>query len=224
MSFWMQTIRKLISIARGTYNACKFWMCRTSSSIHCQTKAWKYAYKNPTLDGGSPTHSVTMHIRSSPHDWSSRTGYWTLNSHNVNSTFAVNGWIMQSWSQLATRNLNAGCITSVWMRCANTSNRYCMTLGVSTLCILLNTDLSSSSKCSPSRTCNHRNKINFSYPQVVPTSCQSAEWDHQRVPSKHYRDPDSQHNFAELHQYISGSAIFAPSLHVCMCCQCLYCW
>ena len=36
------------------------------------------------------------------------------------------------------------------MRCANTRSKDCMTLLVDTLCILLNTDLSSISRCSPS--------------------------------------------------------------------------
>jgi len=89
MSFWMRTIRKLISIAHGTYNACKFWTCRTSGSVCCRTIAWKYAYKNLTLHSGSPTHSVVMHVRSSARNWSSCTDYWTLNSCNVNSMFVA---------------------------------------------------------------------------------------------------------------------------------------
>ena len=100
MSFWMRTIRKLISIARGTYNARKFWMRRTSGLIRGWTIAWKYAYKNLTLYSGSPTHSVVMHVRSSAHDRSLPIDYWTLNSRNVNSMFAASGRFFHSRSHL----------------------------------------------------------------------------------------------------------------------------
>ena len=102
MSFWMRTIRKLISIARGTYNAHKFWTrsCRTSGSVRGQTIAWKYAYKNFTLHSGSPTHLVVTHVRSSTHDWSSRIDYWTLNSRNVNTMFAASGQFFHSRSHM----------------------------------------------------------------------------------------------------------------------------
>jgi len=66
----------LISIARGTYNACKFWTRRTSGSVRWQTIAWKYAYKNLMLQSGSPTRSVVMNVRSSARDRSSRIDYW----------------------------------------------------------------------------------------------------------------------------------------------------
>ena len=98
MSFWMRTICKLISIARGTYNACKFWTRRTSGSVCGRTITWKYAYKNLTLHGGSPTHSVVMHVRSSTRDRSLCIDYWTLNSRNVNSMFAASGWFFHSRS------------------------------------------------------------------------------------------------------------------------------
>ena len=99
-SFWMRTIRKLISIARGTYNARKFWMRRTSGSVRGLTIAWKYAYKNLTLHSGSPTHSVVMHVRSSGRDRSSRIDYWTLNSRNVNSMFVASGRFFHSGSHM----------------------------------------------------------------------------------------------------------------------------
>ena len=82
----MRTICKLISIARGT---CKFWTHRTSSSVRCQTIAWKYAYNNLVLHSRNPTHSVVMHVKSSACHRSSRIDYWTLNSCNVNS---MTGW------------------------------------------------------------------------------------------------------------------------------------
>jgi len=100
MSFWMRTIRKLISIARGTYNARKFWTHRTSGSVRGLTIAWKYAYKNPTLQSGSPTHSVVTRVRSSARDRSLRIDYWTLNSHNINSMFAASGRFFHSGSHL----------------------------------------------------------------------------------------------------------------------------
>jgi len=100
MSFWMRTIRKLISIARGTYNARKFWTRRTSGSVRGLTVAWKYAYKNLTLHSGSPTHSVVTRVRSSARDRSSRIDYWTLNSRNVNSMFAASGWFFHSGSHI----------------------------------------------------------------------------------------------------------------------------
>ena len=53
------------------------------------------------LQSGSPLCSVVMNVRSSTHDQSSRIKYWTLNSRNVNSVFAVNGWFIQSRSQLS---------------------------------------------------------------------------------------------------------------------------
>jgi len=65
MSFWMRTIRKLISITRGTYNARKFWTRRTSGSVRRRTITRKYAYRNLKLHSGSPTHAVVMHFRSS---------------------------------------------------------------------------------------------------------------------------------------------------------------
>ena len=55
------------------------------------------------LQSGSPLCSVVMNVRSSTHDQSSRIKYWTLNSRNVNSVFAVNGWFIQSRSQLSVR-------------------------------------------------------------------------------------------------------------------------
>ena len=100
ISFWMRTVHKLISITRGTYNVRKFWMHRTSGLVRCRTIAWKYAYKNLMLYSGSRTHSVVMHVRSSARDWSSCIDYWTWNSHNVNSVFAVNRWFIQSRSQM----------------------------------------------------------------------------------------------------------------------------
>ena len=42
--------------------------------------------------------SVVMNVRSSTRDRSSHIDYWTLNSCNVNSVFAVNGWFIQSRS------------------------------------------------------------------------------------------------------------------------------
>ena len=100
MSFWMRTIRKLNSIAHGTYNARKFWTRWTSGSVHGRTIAWKYAYKNLTLHSRSPTHSVVTNIRSSARDWSLRIDYWTLNSRNVNSIFAASGRFFHSRSQM----------------------------------------------------------------------------------------------------------------------------
>ena len=100
MSFWMRTIRKLISIARSTYNARKFWTRRTSGSVHRQTIAWKYVYKNLTLHSGSTTHPVVMHVRSSACDRSSHIDYWTLNSRNVNSMFAASGRFFHSQSHI----------------------------------------------------------------------------------------------------------------------------
>ena len=44
---------------------------------------------------GSPTLSVVMNVRSNARDQSSRIDYWTLNSRNINSMFAVNGWFIQ---------------------------------------------------------------------------------------------------------------------------------
>ena len=68
MTFWMRTIRKLISIARGTYNACQFWTHRTSGSVRKLTISWKYAYKTLMLHSGSPKHSVVMNAISSTCD------------------------------------------------------------------------------------------------------------------------------------------------------------
>ena len=53
---------------------------------------------------GSPTHLVVMHVRSSARDRSSRIDYWTLNSRNVNSTFAASGRFSHSRSHLFTIN------------------------------------------------------------------------------------------------------------------------
>ena len=94
MSFLMRTTRKFISIACGTYSACKFQACRTSGSVCRRTIAKKYAYNNLMLHSRSSMHSVVMHFRSSACNRSLRTDYWTLNSHNINSVFAVNGWFM----------------------------------------------------------------------------------------------------------------------------------
>ena len=102
MSFWMWTIRNMISIACGTYNVRKFWTRRTSGSVRWWTIAWKYAYKNLTLQSGSPTRLVVMNVRSSARDRSSRLDYWTLNSRNINSMFAESGWFMWRRSQIST--------------------------------------------------------------------------------------------------------------------------
>ena len=102
MSFWMRTIRKLISITRGTYNARKFWTRRTSGSVRHRTITWKYAYKILTLHSGSLTRSGVMNFGSSARDRSSRIDYWTLNSRNVNSMFAANARFMLSRSQMST--------------------------------------------------------------------------------------------------------------------------
>ena len=88
MSFWMRTIHKLIQSHSVLINS-EHVHCRTSGSVRHRTIAWKYAYKNLVLHSGSSTHSVAMQVRSSACDWSSRIDYWTLNSHNVNSMFAV---------------------------------------------------------------------------------------------------------------------------------------
>ena len=53
-------IRNLISIARGTYNARKFWTRKTSGSVSWRTITWKYAYKNLTLQSGSPTRYARL--------------------------------------------------------------------------------------------------------------------------------------------------------------------
>ena len=71
MSFWIRTIRKLISIARDSYNACKFWTRRTSGSVRELTIAWKYVYKNLMLHSGSPKHSIVMNAISGARDRSS---------------------------------------------------------------------------------------------------------------------------------------------------------
>ena len=98
--FWMRTIRKSVSIARGTYSARKFWARRTSGLVRRQTIAWKYAHKNLALHSGSPTHSVVMHVRSSARDRSSRIDYWTMNSRNVNSMFAASSRFFHSRSHI----------------------------------------------------------------------------------------------------------------------------
>jgi len=99
----MRAIRKLILIAHGTYNARKFWTRRTSSSVRGQTIAWKYAYRISRYSG-NPMHLVVMHVRSSTRDRSLRIDYWTLNSRNVNSTFAASGRFSHSRSHLFTIN------------------------------------------------------------------------------------------------------------------------
>ena len=86
---WFQSHAVLIS-------ACKLWTHRTSGSVRHRTIAWKYAYKNLMLHSGSPTHSVVMHVRSSALDRSLRIEYWTLNSRNVNSMFAMSGRFFHS--------------------------------------------------------------------------------------------------------------------------------
>ena len=110
MSLWMWTIRNLISIARGTYNARKFWTHRTSGSVRRWTIAWKYAYKNLMLQSGSPTRSVVMNVWSSARDRSTRIEYWTLNSRNVNSMFAASGWFMLRRSHLNNTKFDQLCI------------------------------------------------------------------------------------------------------------------
>ena len=107
MSFWMRTMCKLISIARGTSNVRKFWTRRTSGSEHRRTITWKYVYKNLTLHSGSLTRSVFMHFRSSARDRGSRIDYWTLNSRNVNSMFAAYARFMLSRSHIQKLD-NAG--------------------------------------------------------------------------------------------------------------------
>ena len=102
MSFWMRTIRKLILIAHGTYNARKFWTHRTSGSVRCRTITWKYAYKNLTLHSGSLTCLVVMHFRSSTRNRSLCIDYWTLNSHNIYSMFAVYARFMLSRSHISS--------------------------------------------------------------------------------------------------------------------------
>jgi len=91
MSFWMWTIRNLISFARGTYNARKFWTHRPCGSVRWRTIAWKYAHKNFVLQSGSPTRLVVMNARSSARDRSLRIDYWTLNSCNVN--YVCGKWV-----------------------------------------------------------------------------------------------------------------------------------
>ena len=71
MSFWIQTIHKLVSIACGTYNACKFWTRKTSGSVRELTISWKYAYKNLMLHSASPKHSVVTNALSSARNRSS---------------------------------------------------------------------------------------------------------------------------------------------------------
>ena len=63
----------------------------------------KCAYKNLTLQSGSPTRSVVTSVRSSARDRSSRIDYWTLNSRNVNSMFAASGWFMRRRSHLSDK-------------------------------------------------------------------------------------------------------------------------
>ena len=77
----MQTISKSILIAH---------------LFHSQSIAWKYVYNNLMLHTKSPMHSVVTHVRSNAHDHTSCMEHWTLNSRNVNSTFAVNGWFILS--------------------------------------------------------------------------------------------------------------------------------
>ena len=113
MSFWMWTIRNLISIARGTYN--KFWTRRTSGSVSWRTIAWKCAYKNLTLHSGSPTHSVVTSVRSSAHNRSSRIDYWTLNSRNVNSVFAASGRFMRRRSHIFNAQLTSFSLSGLIM-------------------------------------------------------------------------------------------------------------
>jgi len=118
MSFW--TIRKLISIAHGTYHACKSWTHRTSGLVCSRTVAWKYAYKNLTLHSRNPTHSVVMRVRSSTCDRSSRSDYWTFNSHNVNSMFAASGRFFHYRSHIS--NARSPPFSEVWSHLCNAFN------------------------------------------------------------------------------------------------------
>ena len=101
MGAWTFSIRKVISIVRGTYNAHKFQTRRTSGLRSHRTIASKYAFNNLELRTGSPTRSVVTRVRSSASDQYSLRSHWTLNPRNVNSMFAVNGWFMLRGSHIA---------------------------------------------------------------------------------------------------------------------------
>ena len=94
VQLWALEYTSLFQSHTALINVCKFWTSRTSSLVHHQTIAWKYAYKNLTLHSGSCTHLAVMHIRSSTCDRSSRIDYWTLNSHNINS---CSKWVVLCW-------------------------------------------------------------------------------------------------------------------------------
>ena len=100
MGAWTFSIRKVISIVRGTYNAYNFQTRRTSGLQSHRTIASKYAFNNLELRTGSPTCSVVARVRSSASDQYSRRSHWILNPHNVNLMFAVNGWFMLRGSQI----------------------------------------------------------------------------------------------------------------------------
>lgn len=73
------------SIFLQLYNARKFWMRKNSSSVHCQTIAWKYTYNNFVTHrkfyAFCCCNAIKVHVLI--------IDLWT---HVTNSMLVVNGW------------------------------------------------------------------------------------------------------------------------------------